>query len=456
MPWSLASPKALSAADVSPSEELCDRSRQDLRRFLILVVQLALLLGVFHAFRVEDGRNSSAEPATEHFIFFASIVFCSFAIHYWLPFRVKEFFWIAVSLLSMAFFFPARVIVGLLAFGVLFFLILSSQIAYRLRIAAVGACFMFAMLVSAYASRGLSGWIHIPSSFWPIFGSIFMFRLIVYAHDVRYMTARPSFREFLAYFFLLPNFYFLLFPVIDFKTMRLSYYRRNIHDIAQQGIIWIFRGTVQLILYRAVNTLWNLETLYRPKSLWSLLWIMLLTFMLYLNVSGVFHIVVGMLRLFGYDLPETNHKYMLSSSMIDFWRRINIYWKDFMVKIVYFPVYFKLRRKGETRARVYATTAVFVVTWALHSYQSFWLRHTFEFSWPDTIFWAVLGGLVILETWQETQRRRSLVVAGWRMWLRQACSVVTTMCFIIIIWSLWSSPSVWAWLDMIQWWRPAA
>ena len=35
-----------------------------------------------------------------------------------------------------------------------------------------------------------------------------------------------------------------------------------------------------------------------------------------------------------------------------------------MVKMVYFPVYFRLRSSGETRAQVVATAAVFVVTWA--------------------------------------------------------------------------------------------
>ena len=54
--------------------------------------------------------------------------------------------------------------------------------------------------------------------------------MISYAHDVRYMKERPPLREYLAYFFILPNFYFPLFPVIDYKTMRLSYYRRDIHE----------------------------------------------------------------------------------------------------------------------------------------------------------------------------------------------------------------------------------
>ncbi len=123
---------------------------------------------------------------------------------------------------------------------------------------------------------------------------------------------------------------------------------------------------------------------------------MVLVYLLYLRVSGQFHIIVGLLHLFGYDLPETHRRYLLASSLTDFWRRINIYWKDFMVKMVYFPVYFRLRKRGETQAQVVATAAVFVITWATHSYQWFWLRGDVLFTWPDTLFWGILGALVIV------------------------------------------------------------
>src|SRR6185503_21055695 len=91
-------------------------------------------------------------------------------------------------------------------------------------------------------------------------------------------------------------------------------------------------------------------------------------------------------------------------SITDFWRRINIYWKDFMVKIVYFPVYFRYRRSGDLRAKVVATVCVFVVTWALHSYQWFWLRGEWLLSWTDTLFWAILGAFVIVNLIIEQRR----------------------------------------------------
>src|SRR5690349_13982400 len=106
--------------------------------------------------------------------------------------------------------------------------------------------------------------------------------------------------------------------------MRMSYYRRDGNAIAQQGIWWICRGATHLLLYRLAGYFKDTLVAHSP---WSLLWYLLLSFLLYLRVSGQFHIIVGLLHLFGYDLPETNHKYLLARNVMEFWRRINIYWK---------------------------------------------------------------------------------------------------------------------------------
>src|SRR5690606_24841182 len=124
-------------------------------------------------------------------------------------------------------------------------------------------------------------------------------------------------------------------------------------------------------------------------------------FLLYLRVSGLFHLVIGMLHLFGFRLPETHNRYLLASSFTDFWRRINIYWKDFMQKLFYYPMVFRLRGLGTTKALVIATLYVFFMTWFLHAYQWFWLRGTVLLVWQDVLFWAFLGVLVVLNSLYE-------------------------------------------------------
>jgi D-alanyl-lipoteichoic acid acyltransferase DltB (MBOAT superfamily) len=422
-----------------------ENARPSVRRFLWLAIQLALLAGVFHAFRLEQSG-----PKDSGFLLISYLTFGAFLVHYWLPFRFKERFWVAVSLLSVILSFDARVATGLLAVGVVFYLVLSSRLRYWWRVGLVVAAGGGAALVRSHLplTNRLLGEFHIPVQFWPAFGSIFMFRMIIYIHDLRHLKIRPSLREYLAYFFMAPNCYFQLFPVIDYSTMRLSYYRRNIHDAAQQGIDWIYRGTLQLILYRFIYYLRDLQTRDDVHSLPSLFWYMLLTYLLYLRVSGQFHIIVGILHLFGYDLPETNRKYLLAHSVTDFWRRINIYWKDFMVKIVYFPVYFRLRKKSDLGARLLATGAVFGATWALHVYQSFWLNAGRLVSWTDTIFWSCLCVLVAGNVWLETRTagHRPVKPTG----LGTAISVAGTFALIVTLWSIWNSPSLDAWLDLMK------
>jgi alginate O-acetyltransferase complex protein AlgI len=405
--------------------------------FAVLLIQVALLFLVFRQFRIE-------EPV---FLAIAFLAFAGFAVHYWLPVAAKEWFFVGLSVTG-AFLVLDPVVAGLLVgAGFVIFGVLALPIAFGWRLAIV--CMLFGGLMAGRATPAFG----LPSQFWPLFGAVFMFRLIAYVYDRKYGAAPAGLREFLAYFYLLPNYYFLLFPVVDFATMRRSLYRRDIQDIAQQGIRWMVRGTVQLLLYRLVNYWRGDPSPAEIATLPALVANLVLTFMLYLRVSGQFHIIVGMLHLFGYDLPETNRNYGLATSFLDLWRRINIYWKDFMVKVCYFPVFFRLRKSGERRAQLVATAAVFFATWALHSYQYFWLRGVFLLTITDVLFWTILGLLVMSNVALESRARRVVAQTGWRAYASRGVRIAVTMGTLLVLWSLWTSSSLAAWLDLMTWWH---
>jgi hypothetical protein len=156
------------------------------------------------------------------------------------------------------------------------------------------------------------------------------------------------------------------------------------------------------------------------------------------------------LYLFGFRLPETHHLYFLASSFTDFWRRINIYWKDFMMKLVYYPSFFRLKRFGANPALVGATIVVFAGTWLLHSYQWFWLRGGFPLEAQDGLFWGFLGTLVVVGALREMKRSRprKLGAAPARWSFSLAWRTVATFTAICILWSLWSAQSLVTWLLM--------
>jgi D-alanyl-lipoteichoic acid acyltransferase DltB (MBOAT superfamily) len=212
------------------------------------------------------------------------------------------------------------------------------------------------------------------------------------------------------------------------------------------------RGTLHLLAYRVVHY----KLLIPPEQVRGLAGLaayLACNYLLYLRVSGQFHVACGMLHLFGFQLPETHHHYLLASSFTDYWRRINIYWKDFMVRVVFNPVVFRLKRWPQPVALAAATVAVFAVTWLLHAYQSFWLRGAWGFSVPDAMFWGILGVLVLINVQLDARRgaRRSPGLSGTPMRLAmRALRMTGTFVTIALLWSLWSSPSVAAWVGLLR------
>ena len=411
-----------------------ERSTTDVRRFAMLIIPLALLLLTFKVYNLE-------QPA---FFKLACIVFAGFAVSYWLPFRYKEPFLILLSLSGAYVLLTPLVATLLIAAGLLMFGIVRSGLEFRWRVLAL------MVLLCAFVYGRATGRFHFPGDFWAVLGAMFMFRMIIYLYDVKHQPGPASLKDYLSYFFLLPNYYFLLFPVVDFQTLRRSYFQRDIHPVAQQGVWWIFRGTTHLLLYRLI---YQLQGRFSPPNVavtTAVVVKVIACYLLYLRVSGQFHIIAGMLCLFGYDLPETNHRYLLAHSVNDLWRRMNIYWKDFMVKIVYLPAYFKLRRKGALRAELLSTMLVVVTTYFLHAYQFFWIRGKFRLSVNDALFWGILGSVMLMNVWIEFRSRNRPQQSGWGTRLRHAAQIAATFAFIALLWSMWSADSLSEWFYFLR------
>jgi len=421
----------LQASAVDPQVEL---TKPDARRFAMLVIPLALLLLTFRVYRLE-------QPV---FLSLAYLVFGGFVVAYWLPFRVKQTFLILLSLAGAYVLLSPAVASLLIAVGLGMFGIVQSGLEFRWRV------LMLVGILCACVYGRASGRFHVPGDFWPVLGAMFMFRMIIYLYDVKHEPGPVSLKDYLSYFFLLPNYYFLLFPVVDFQTLRRSYFQRDIHPVAQQGVWWIFRGTTHLLLYRVI---YQLQGRFSPPHVsvaTAVVVKVICCYLLYLRVSGQFHIIAGMLCLFGYNMPETNHLYFLAHSVNDMWRRMNIYWKDFMVKIVYFPAYFKLRRKGALRAELLATMLVVVATYILHAYQFFWLRGRFRLTVNDALFWIILGSVMLANVCIEFKNRNRPPRSGWSARLQNAVQIAGTFAFMALLWSMWSADSLTEWFYFLR------
>ena len=284
---------------------------------------------------------------------------------------------------------------------------------------------------------------------------MFMFRMILYLYETKHAKRPESLIDTISYFFLLPNYYFTHFPVVDYRTLQRSYFSRDVHATQRAGLEMMFRGTMHLLAYRLVYHDWVIpaDDVTGPTSLVRFL---VSNYLRYLHVSGQFHMACGMLHLFGFQLPETHRNYLLASSFTDYWRRINIYWKDFMVRVVFNPVAFRLKRKPRALALAAATAVVFVATWWLHAYQLFWLHGSWGFSAHDALFWGLLGLLVMVNVQLDARRSdaaRSILpvnpYAPGQIALR-AVKTAATFVTIAVLWSLWTSQGISPWLAMMK------
>ncbi len=422
------------AAHASLGQELI----QDRAKFLTfsgLVLQLGLLTLLFRQFQLEN-------PAFYQNI--ALIVLGGFILQPLVPTRLHLAFFLLLSLLAIGSIFGLVNSVWLLAIGLGLIALCHLPVSFGWRVVALLG--VGGLLVALRAD-----FIHAPwsAALWPILGSMFMFRLIVYLYDIQHDQTPFSLSRTLSYFFLLPNVVFPLFPVVDYSTFRRTYRNDDPLRIYQRGMNWIWRGTLQLILYRIVYY-YLIVSPTEISNLNDLTRFIVANFLLYLRVSGDFHLIVGILLLFGFNLPETHHRYLLASSFTDFWRRINIYWKDFMMKLCFYPSYFRLKKHSTLTALVLATLFVFLMTWFLHAYQWFWILGDFLLAPEDMLFWAILAVLLVGNSIYEFKRPKRATLGTPKLTPRELVMIGlrTSGTFIVIavLWSMWTSESFSEWI----------
>jgi hypothetical protein len=86
---------------------------------------------------------------------------------------------------------------------------------------------------------------------------------------------------------------------------------------------------------------------------WVALYVALVWDVLKLAVRG--HEIVGVLRLFGFNVFRNTYKPLLAPSVVEFWNRYYYYFKELMVEFFFFPTYVRYFRTWP-RVRMFAAT----------------------------------------------------------------------------------------------------
>jgi hypothetical protein len=469
---------AAPAKKLTPAELKEQRARPQPMRFALILGELLVISAL--AWRFDRSYLS-----------YAVMTVLGFSIHYWTPLRYKEYFWFAFSIIGTA--WLAGEVAGpkvavtatalTLATGLLVYGIIASPVRYGLRALGVAAVFAGFVLWGAFG-RSI---VRPPTGYFAIFGAAFCFRIFPYLYEAKHFKQKPSLRDFVRYFFMMPGF---KLATVDYQKLGQSFYQRDINDVAQQGVRWIARGIIQYAvwLYCHDKVYWITE---QSRHISFLGWVKHLVFgyTLYLSVSCRIHMWVGVMHLFGYDLPEPYRWFAFAHSPLDFWRRANVYWKDIMLKVVFMPVYFTLRKKGDLAAKLIAIGCVFATTWFLHLWNDSWKGQLSEPFWKAAVatptmalFWGSYGvlcaGNTILESWEEKRSAgkpkkrlpkaappKNLAEAAWRYVVEHvgappgmhpvqaALQILAMQLAVSALFSLRHAPSLQAWIWTMSWWR---
>jgi hypothetical protein len=413
----------MSLAEMRP-EEVLRRPGQPGRvvAYLLVVLQLALILAVVHRFELAE-RN--------HLFAILCVATGGFLVHACLPTRLRLPFFIVLSLGGILFYlgWPNGAWVIGVGSGLIAICYLPIHFALRVTL----TCLAALALVMARVEH--------DAPFWPVLGSMFMFRLIIYLFEQRRAKARPPLGLTLAYFFPLPNVSFPFFPILDFQTFRDTYRPDAAWETARTGVAWIARGLMHLLLYRIIKY-YVLPAPYELSDLPHVALFLAANYALYLRVSGIFHIITGVFHLFGFELPRTHLNYFLASSFTDIWRRINIYWKDFMSKVFFFPAFFAARGLGTRPALAVAALTVFIATWVLHAYQVFWITGGFPLNLYDAGLWLVVGVLVAVNLQLDLSRKKVSGTISALGALGLSLRVVGMFVVVSFFWACWNTPLV--------------
>lgn len=414
---------------------------KQLYNYIFYLIQLLFLGLVLITFNLEYSSEISK---------ILPIIGIGFSIHYWLGKSIKIPFFTLISFLAIL--LVLGLINGLIVIGCGLFLISLCHIPikYNYRLIIISLVILLFLFIRIKIIP-----LHSFSILLPYVGTIFMIRLFLYLYEIKFDDSFNDGWSRVAYFFLIPNICFPLFPLVDYKIFKTTYYNIETSEIIKKALKRIYRGVFHLIGYKIIYLFISIDPT-EITDLVSFANFLIFTYALIIRMSGIFHLSIGILGLFGFNLPKVFDNYFYSSNFNNLWQRINIYWKDALMKLVYYPVYFKLKSKFNPIKTIALTILiVFVFNWFLHAYQWFWIKGGLPYLPIDITFWGFFGVAVMWNSIIQHKNAKSK-----KLGLNQTKTLKTHLIeiikplgmylFMCFLWMLWTGSSFSEWIYLLS------
>lgn len=401
-----------------------------------LLLQLATLCWISRQYEIEPSLH------IPDLILVASI---GFLVHTFLPLTIKPTFFLLFGMAGLVYFIGFEDAAIGLGYTLITFLA-ARQISPRwLRNTTVMAIVAIPIILIVQGST----WVDDHFQAFSVFGTMTIYRLLIFMYDKQHQKESPPIGKDLSYFFMLPNMALMLFPAVDYTHWLKSYYNDRDILIYKKGVQWMVLGIFHLMVYRVIYYYMVLP-ITEVSDLQTFFWHSTSNYVLILRLSGISHLGVGALCLFGFNMAPVFNNYFLATGFSDLWRRLNIYFRDFLVKVFYYPIFFKIRKLGTKRATFLTIIFMFLISWMLHSYQWFWFKGDFPLKAVDAIFWNTWGILVATTAFMGTSGNRQEEPKPWRESAVMVAQIFGTLLLISFMWSIWSVNTLADWLLPIR------
>ena len=277
-------------------------------------------------------------------------------------------------------------------------------------------------------------WQHVAQIALPLGVSFWTFQALSYLFDqYRGDETEPTLGEFCLYMGFAPT--VMSGPVCRVGDL-VPQFRRPFAgswETVQEGAqgVWVGIGMITLgrILAAGHNGFGIDEAFSLPGAPGTAdAWVMLMGygFQIYFDFAGYSRLVIGIARMFGFQLPENFDRPYLSTSVTSFWQRWHMSLSFWIRDYVFMPLAMSRREVWWRHASLVVSMAVF----------GLWHSASWLF-----LLWGVYQGLMMVahRVWQ--QFRRGAAPIGPR-WLRGAASWFLTFAVITLSWTLFRARGV--------------
>lgn len=420
----------MNATEISSENKLSTR----IKNFVLFALQISLVYFFVKGFALEE---NSGMPQLMIYWSLAAL------LNFWSPAKLRHPLLIATTAVTI--FHALGLISGLIFFGITGAFILTAHLPVK-------RIFRNLILLA-----GLAALILIRLQFFyfprvyaavPLAATFLMFRFLLYWHELKHETKNVHWSVRLSYLFNPLSAAFPLFPVLDYKTWQRSHYAEGEEKIYTIAFRRIFLGIALMLLFRIFyhyNP--NPANIHNAGQFFLYLF---LAYIFILRILGMYWFIIGMLGLFGFNLPPVFDQVFFITRFSMIWRKINVYWKEFITKLVYYPVYFKIRKTWPVPV-LFCGMISFLSTWFFHNWQFFWIKGSFPFRITDLLYWLILGSVISISLMREEKRGApAMEKQGIKNTFVQTVRAAFIFCFMCLLWTLWSSETVSEWLHLLS------